>query len=265
MAFEGSGPARRSLLHLGMALVLGTGTWTGPSQAQERGLSHPAPAFRRLHFMLSRYIIIAEVGTMWHGADFESALYPRGFMKPWAMGYRCGHGGLGGGGMGHHGPRGYGPGRRLHRGAMRGAILLALEGGPMHGYQIMQELAQRTQGWWWPSPGSIYPTLQQLEDEGLVRAEEQDGRRVYALTPQGKAYLEAHREDLGRVGEALSRWAEDPGREVWMLTRQVTAAAMQVAQVGTPSQRGQAVRLLTETRQRLYRLLAEDPSPTEPV
>jgi len=78
---------------------------------------------------------------------------------------------------------------RARRGDVRTALLLLLDEGPRNGYQLMQEIENRSGGAWRPSPGSVYPALSQLEDEGLVRAEEQDGRRTFVLTEAGKAYV----------------------------------------------------------------------------
>src|SRR5438045_1906803 len=112
-----------------------------------------------------------------------------------AGGSSGGHASRWGAGRGGFGP-GFGPprrgrgGRRVRRGDIRGAILALLKERPMHGYEMIQELEQRTNGAWRPSAGSIYPTLQLLEDEGLVAGEESEGRRRYALTDPGRADAE---------------------------------------------------------------------------
>ena len=100
-------------------------------------------------------------------------------------------------GYGRHEMRGgHGRGRhRVRRGDVRSAILALLDDRPMHGYEMIQELEERTGGRWTPSAGSIYPTLQLLEDEGLVTAEEVDGRKVYSLTDSGRR---PSRADRGR-------------------------------------------------------------------
>ena len=125
----------------------------------------------------------------------------------------------------------------------------------MHGYQIIQELGERSGGVWRPSPGSIYPTLQQLEDEGLVRGSESDGRRVFELTDDGRAEVE-RRKDEPRPWEMSAEaapfaWIRDEGFGV-------AHAVMQVARTGTPEQIARAREILGETRRALYRLLAED-------
>src|SRR5262249_49774251 len=95
------------------------------------------------------------------------------------------------------GPPGFPRGPRARRGAARKAALLLLAEGPMNGYQIMQEIEKRSDGIWRPSPGSIYPALAQLEDEGLVRTDEAGDRRSYTLTDAGRAHVEEHRDELG--------------------------------------------------------------------
>jgi DNA-binding PadR family transcriptional regulator len=178
-----------------------------------------------------------------------------------------------GGHRGHHGRRRFGPGfeawgagrfpgpffgrgPKVGRGDVRAAILVLLGEGPMHGYQIIQELTERSGGVWRPSPGSVYPTLQLLEDEGLIRSEETEGRRVFQLTDAGKAEVAKRGEDAPRPWEAFG----DAGalidlREVGF---GVFAAVMQVAQTGNERQIQRAKEILSETRKSLYRLLAED-------
>src|SRR5690349_3208445 len=116
-----------------------------------------------------------------------------------------GHGQQGfgpGGPLGPGGPFGpFGRGRRARRGDIRTAALLLLAEEPRNGYQIMQELEERSGGAWRPSPGSVYPALAQLEDEGLVRVEEVDGRKTYALTDAGRAYVQERK--LGAPWEQL--------------------------------------------------------------
>ena len=152
-------------------------------------------------------------------------------------------------------PREYGR-RRRRRGDVRSAILALLGEGPMHGYEMIQKLEERTGGRWRPSAGSIYPTLQLLEDEGLVSAEEIDGRRVFSLTDAGRKALEE------RAGDKLP-WdnGDDEDSPLFALRSvafQVGAAAMQVAQAGDEEQVRKAVEVLTDTRRRLYSLLAEE-------
>jgi len=152
----------------------------------------------------------------------------------------------------------FGPGRRAGRGDMRAAILTLLAEEPMHGYQIIQVIAERSGGNWTPSPGSVYPTLQQLEDEGLIEpAASETGRRVFALTEAGRT---ASTEAQG----APAPWEEAPGStdheliELRDLVQQVVAAARQVAQAGSAAQITGAQDVLRAARKGIYRLLAED-------
>jgi DNA-binding PadR family transcriptional regulator len=152
----------------------------------------------------------------------------------------------------------WGPGRRARRGDVRLGLLTLLADKPMHGYDLIRELEERSGGAWRPSPGSIYPTLQLLEDEELVTGEERDGKRVYTITDAGRAELEERRErggkqepwEFGSLGEGLGQ-LRDAGF-------QMAAAAMQVARTGTEAQRKQAAEILADARKKLYAILAED-------
>ena len=163
--------------------------------------------------------------------------------------------------FGHWGPGGFsgaffGRGPKVGRGDVRSAILGLLAEEPMHGYQIIQELTERSGGIWRPSPGSIYPTLQQLEDEGLVRADKADGRRVFKLTDTGRAEA-ARRAEGGSPPWAM--WDESsPLADLRDIGIGVATAVVQVAQAGNPDQVERAKEILTDARKRLYRLLAED-------
>ncbi len=175
--------------------------------------------------------------------------FGRGFgPPPWA-----GHGHGPGFGGGFFGEMGRG---RARRGDVRAAVLALLAERPMHGYEIIQELAQRTGGAWKPSPGSVYPTLQLLEDEGLVELEESGGKRVYTLTDSGRSAAEE------RAG-GKTPWDEmteglDPGlqslRESGMA---LFAATRQVAMAGNSEHRAKAQEVLDEARRKIYAILAE--------
>src|SRR5438309_6978052 len=155
------------------------------------------------------------------------------------------------------GPRGW-RGPRVGRGDVRAAILVLLSEKPLNGYQVMQELGQRSRGLWRPSPGSVYPALQQLEDEGLVRAEEKEGRRVFQLTDAGRAYVEAHKEEFSAPWETASEGVDQGLVELRDLAFQVGGAVMQVAHAGSEAQVARAKQVLTDTRRALYRILAAD-------
>jgi len=177
------------------------------------------------------------------------------------------HGGRGW--HGWHGPfpfggPGFGPWRlpgpwaRAGRGDVRAAILFLLEERPMHGYQIIQELSARSGGMWQPSPGSVYPTLQQLEDEGLVRAEEREGRRVFTLTDEGRAEV-ARRKDEARPWEV--RAGAEVGAAVARIREEgfaLAGAVMEVVRARDPRLAERAAKVLALARKRMYRLLADE-------
>ncbi len=149
-------------------------------------------------------------------------------------------------------------GRRIPRGNVRAATLLLLAEQPRNGYQIMQEIAERSKGVWRPSPGSVYPALQQLEDEGMIRSQETDGQRLFTLTDAGAAYTEEHRAEFGSPWEDVSEAVGDDVHELMSLMRQTIGAVGQVTRAGNSAQVGKAAQLLKETRRNLYRILAED-------
>ncbi|MGD2101400.1 MAG: PadR family transcriptional regulator [Acidimicrobiia bacterium] len=184
---------------------------------------------------------------------------------PWVLRRRLMR--MGGGRSGRSG-RGYGPrggypmgpgpffgGRpRVARGDVRLAVLQLLGEEPMHGYQIMQELTDRSGGVWRPSPGSIYPTLQQLEDEGLIQADRQDGKNVFSLTEPGISELEG--SDTPPVWERFGKEVDDSLIDLRDVGFQVGAAVMQIARAGSESQVAKAKEILEETRRRIYEILA---------
>jgi DNA-binding PadR family transcriptional regulator len=159
------------------------------------------------------------------------------------------------------GPFGGGRGRR-RRGDVRAAVLILLAEEPRNGYQLMQTIEERSRGLWRPSPGSMYPTLAQLEDEGLIRGIERDGTKLFELTDQGREHVEQHAR-----GPAPWEENEDPdGRsvpEIASLVIQIGKAAWQVAHEGDDRQIEKACETLAETRRALYGILAEEPDPSE--
>jgi DNA-binding PadR family transcriptional regulator len=157
----------------------------------------------------------------------------------------------------------FGGRRRVGRGDVRGAILrLLAEGGSWNGYQIIQELTNRSGDAWKPSPGSIYPALQQLQDEGLILAEEQDNKRSYSLTEEGKTAA-AKLGDDAAPWEVAAEGIDTDAAELRNLIPQVNVATMQVIQAGSKAQIERAKELLTATRRSLYRILADDEPATE--
>ena len=166
-----------------------------------------------------------------------------------------------------HGPEGWesrwaegwGGGRRrggrMRRGDIRTALLAILVEEPGHGYDVIQRLEEKTGGAWRPSPGSVYPTLQLLEDEGLLRSVERDDKRVYEVTERG-------REEAGRrIEEAGGTPWEIAGREggdFGTAVKQLVIAAKQVMMSGNPEQTERMVEILKRARKEIYTMLAED-------
>ncbi|WP_250564036.1 PadR family transcriptional regulator [Sphaerisporangium fuscum] len=148
-------------------------------------------------------------------------------------------------------------GRKAKRGDVRAAILALLAEEPRNGYQIIQEIAERSHGGWKPSPGAVYPALQQLTDEGLVRSEEADGRKTFDLTEAGRAYVTEHPDEVGSPWEEMTPNVDESVYELFDLSRQAAAALFQVAQTGSDGQIRQAKQILTETRRKLYQILAD--------
>jgi DNA-binding PadR family transcriptional regulator len=154
-------------------------------------------------------------------------------------------------------------GPRARRGDVRAAALALLAEEPLNGYQIIQAIGERSDGVWRPSPGSVYPALQQLEDEGLVRAESgEGGRRVYQLTDEGRSYVEAHPDEVEAPWDVVAGSVGNTALELRSLVGQVGVAAFQVLSAGTDGQVAQARQVLTDARKSLYRLLAADDDET---
>jgi len=158
-----------------------------------------------------------------------------------------------------------GPNRRLRRGDIRAALLSALVEGSAHGYEIINRLEEKSGGMWRPSPGSVYPTLQLFEDEGLVRSEEREGKRVYELTDAGRDAASASSggaapwEDWGR--EALHesvRGIRKAGEKLGPLARPLMVAMRQVAMDADTAKLDRAVEVLKKATKDLYQILAED-------
>ncbi len=187
-----------------------------------------------------------------------------GFGRGPGGGFGPGFGGPGFGGPGFVGPgfggrggRGRGGGR-AGRGDVRASVLALLAEQPRHGYEIITEIIERSGGAWKPSPGSVYPVLQQLQDEGLVRPEEADGRRVFHLTEAGITYVAEHATELTTPWQSVGGTPHEGVEALFGVFKQVAAAAGQVAQAGSEAQLQAARTVLADTRRSLYRILAED-------
>ena len=155
-------------------------------------------------------------------------------------------------GFGHFGG---GRGRRRRRGDVRVGLLMLLAEEPRNGYQLMQAMEERSGGRWRPSPGAVYPSLAQLEDEGLIRATDREGTRLFEITDTG-------REQLEQRPHGTPPWEDsddsDAMRDLRTQVRQVAVAMSQVAQAGSEDQVRRAVEALSEARRKIYLILAED-------
>ncbi len=181
-----------------------------------------------------------------HGPDFGERARSFGY------GPRGEFGGWGAGGG--RGPRGRG--RKARRGDIRTAALLLLAEEPRNGYQIMQEVEERSGGVWSPSPGSVYPALAQLEDEGLIRSQESEGRKLFAITDAGRQLLTERGADRPAPWDEASESVSANAHELGRLMRDAAFAFAQVMRTGSESQIASAREVLVRTRKDLYNILA---------
>jgi len=164
-------------------------------------------------------------------------------------------------GRGMRGPRGrwgggrggWGGGRRMPRGAIRTAILVALRDEPGHGYEVMRRLEEMSGGLWRPSPGSVYPHLQMLEDEGMVQSSDVDGSRKFTLTEAGRAEAEKATLPWQEAGES-----DDEVRTLRLGMGQLMSATKQLAGAGEKTQIERGVSVIQKARKEIYQILAED-------
>ncbi|MET9165909.1 PadR family transcriptional regulator [Streptomyces cellulosae] len=188
--------------------------------------------------------------------DFERL---RAAFGPFGPGGPGGPGGPWGPGFGHGGPwggRGRGPRGRARRGDVRASILALLKDRPMHGYEMIQEIAERSGGAWKPSPGSVYPTLQLLEDEGLIVSESEGGKKLFSLTEAGRTAAEDGPE---------APWEEASRGVDWEALSEIRQAGFglmeafgQVWKTGSKEQREKALAVINEARKKLYLILADE-------
>jgi DNA-binding PadR family transcriptional regulator len=137
-------------------------------------------------------------------------------------------------------------------------VLALLTEEPRHGYSIMTELAERSGGLWRPSPGSVYPVLQQLQDEGLVTAEESEGRKVFSLTDAGRQLVEASPAEFAEPWNVTGAGPRERVRSLFEAGASLGMATQQVARLGTADQSERARVILDEARRAMYRILAEE-------
>lgn len=185
-----------------------------------------------------------------HGGPFGG--FGPGGPPPWV-------GQLLGGGWGH-GPGARGRGPRVRRGDVRTAILDVLhEEQQLNGYQVIQQITERSRGAWKPSPGSVYPTIAQLEDEGLIETVVDNGRKLLQLTAAGSQYVADHQDELASVWEAFEEDAEPGDTGLKPVIGQLMGAVWQIVTTGTPGQQQRAAEILADARRELYGLLADGP------
>lgn len=149
-----------------------------------------------------------------------------------------------------------GAGTRAGRGEVRTAVLALLADQPMHGYQIIHEIEERSGGSWKPSAGSVYPTLQLLADEGLISAEESNGRKIYSLTDEGREAVAD--TDTSAPWDTTGSAAGHRHGALPKAGIELAQAAAQVSRTGSPEQITEAVTVLDDARRRLYSILAQD-------
>lgn len=196
----------------------------------------------------------AAFGNAWQGGGVGRS--GRAGPPPWVAGLL----GLDDGGEQRRGPR-------ARRGDVRSAILdvLRTTGEPVNGYQVIQQMSERSGGAWKPSPGSVYPTVQQLQDEGLVEAEDDRGRRTLRLSAEGTSYAAEHLDELEAVWAPFEQHHRDERGSLAGDLRpeigQVMGAVWQVVTSGSDQQRRAAVDVLVEARRKLYGILADGDQP----
>jgi DNA-binding PadR family transcriptional regulator len=222
----------------------------GMSQCLDTLISHLKDA---IHGMSSH-------GMPGHGPGWGGPPWEKGFGR--FKGARAGSAEWGGWWPGPPGPPPRGP--KASRGDVRAAILALLREGPRNGYQIMSEIEERSGGAWRPSPGAVYPALQQLADEGLIAGEESAGRRTFSLTDAGRQHVEENPERARAAWEAMA--PDEPGEVpgLFVQAARLGGSIVQLAHAGTPGQVHAAEQLLEETRRKMYQILASDDT-AEPV
>ncbi|GAA4186186.1 hypothetical protein GCM10022288_09290 [Gryllotalpicola kribbensis] len=146
--------------------------------------------------------------------------------------------------------------RRASRGDIRAALLSLLAEAPASGYALIKAIGEKTDGLWVPSPGSVYPTLQQLVDEDLIAPSGEGRKTDYTLTDTGRAYVDEHAEELAAAWQAApSRSGADA--ELFTSVGKLMGALHQLRFVASDEQRKQAAGKIDELRKALYEILAE--------
>ena len=224
----------------------GPGFGFGPGPAQRRAM-HGARRHARQEFIehLRDHQAGGPEGPLGFGGGFGPG-FGRGFGPGFGPGF--------GGGRRGGGRRG-GPGRG-RRGDVRAAILTLLADRPMHGYEMIQQIAERSNGLWKPSPGSVYPTLQLLDDEGLITASESDGsKKLFKLTDEGRAAAEKVET---APWDAITEGADPGHMNLRAAVGQLFGAVAQSAHTATADQQQRIVEILNNARREVYGILGED-------
>jgi len=190
-----------------------------------------------------------EALTDWHAARHQL----RGARQRMRGGFAQGPG-FGPGGWGGFGRR---AGGRMRRGGTQVAILALLAEQPMHGYQIIQELATRSEGAWTPGAGSVYPALEQMEAQGLITADQQEDKRVYTITDKGRELAAKSEMRGGHAPWNEAAEASGPSVQLRQSVFALLNAAQQVGRTGTDEQIAKAVELIDQVRKQVYLILAE--------
>jgi DNA-binding PadR family transcriptional regulator len=196
--------------------------------------------------------------TSRHHHSPDDAGHGHGFSgRGWDRGQQHGHGAFGGG-FGGFGPRGFmppGP-QRKRRGDVRIAILSLLTENAFNGYGLIKEISDRSGGTWHPSPGSVYPTLQQLVDEELIESSGEGRRTEFQLTDAGRAWVAEHADELAQVwASSTERMQADAGLHESIA--KLMGVIHQLRFAATDDQRERAIEYLDETRRALYAILAD--------
>jgi len=186
-------------------------------------------------------------------ADWHAARQQLRDARQRMHGYAAGPG-FGPGGFGRFGGRG--PGRRMRRGGIQVGILALLAEQPMHGYQIIQELANRSGGAWTPGAGSVYPALEQMEAQGLITGDQQDDKRVYTITDKGRLVAQHNQANSNAPWDEAAE-ASGPANELRQSVFSLLHAAQQLGRTGTDEQVKKAIELIDQARKQIYLILAE--------
>ena len=161
-------------------------------------------------------------------------------------------------GGGPRGRGGRGGRKRMRRGDVRAAILVLLNEEPLNGYQLMQEIEERSDGVWRPSSGSVYPALSQLEDEGLVKPDATEGGKHFTLTDEGKQHVADNADKLGEPWKDLGGKAGSGMHAMRDELKPLMAAVGQLMHAGNDADNKRGAEVLAETRRKIYAILAEE-------